>query len=172
MFRRWTIHTFKFSGHCVLSRSQPLLQGIILCITQTLSASAIPALEYYFVYQHDNYSIGPHAWAAWSLAVLLGLIVSIPHTIGTSAAFVSCVANTQNTQYWCRESWHMDQKAKILSSCIWLAEWCLWLHIRDTELHGGSSSNFSAAFLRLVFLDVRILRRARVWWQEAVVLGI
>ena len=59
-------------------------QGLTLCVIQSLLACILPAVDYYYVYRHDNGLLGPQAWMIWAVISFLGLIGFLAHGVGSS----------------------------------------------------------------------------------------
>lgn len=48
-----------------------------------LAASALPAVTYYFVWQHDNAELGPFAWTHWAVVGACCALGIAAHALGS-----------------------------------------------------------------------------------------
>ncbi len=53
------------------------VQAIAACIVAFFTASTLPAVEYYYLYQHDHLNLGPQAWGHWSVVLVACLLVGV-----------------------------------------------------------------------------------------------
>lgn len=82
------------------------MQGIAVSTFVLLAASALPAVSYYYVFQHDGTVLGPFAWTHWAIVGATCALAILAHALGSTG-------KSRRGGGWC-ESWPWGA---AMSSC-------------------------------------------------------
>ncbi|PRW33143.1 hypothetical protein C2E21_7767 [Chlorella sorokiniana] len=65
------------------------LQGIAVSTFVLLAASALPAVSYYYVFQHDGMALGPFAWTHWAIVGATCALAILAHALGSTGNHIT-----------------------------------------------------------------------------------
>ncbi|KAI7841122.1 hypothetical protein COHA_005093 [Chlorella ohadii] len=121
------------------------LQGITVSTLVLLAASTLPAVSYYYVFQHDGLALGPFAWTHWAIVGATCALAILAHALGNTGKSLGwrrgAVQGIQLANWWLQSRRQHNPTLSLPRRAVMLA-----VHVALGGMLGAGLGAFDTAF--------------------------